>query len=110
MKYSTQTGTLSSAKTPCLVTSLKGAQRALSRAAERDALKRATQDFSDEVGKTLTVILGSGSDVQRVLIAGGCDDGMSTVAFRRAAASAADALVKTPVSNATSRAMNATRS
>ncbi len=101
MKYSTQTGTLADAKSQCLVTSLAGAQKALTRAAARDALDRATLDFRNEAGEVLTVVLGKGEDVQRLLIVGGCDDEVTQAQFRKAADSAATALAKMQVTSAT---------
>ena len=63
MKYSTQTGTPADVKSQCLVTNLSGARRALTRAAARDALARATLDFKNEVGEVLNVGLGQGEAI-----------------------------------------------
>ena len=100
MKYSAQTSTPHEVKTPCLVTSLSGAERALTRAADRTQLEQATTDFDNSVGKVISVVLGKGARVQRVLVIGGCDSEIGQAQFRKAATAAAAALVQLPVSSA----------
>lgn len=98
MKYSLIEGNIADLKTPCLVTTLKGARSAARQMGATALLKRATIDFQDKLEQTLTVQLDGA--VARLIIVGGGDQALSDDQFRRLCTSAANALVRLPVKQA----------
>ncbi len=101
MKYSTQTATASTIKTPCFVTSLDGARKALTKKAEREALDLATRDFGNKLGQVCNANIGSTAAIQRLLVVGGCDGEVSETDYRKASKAAAASLARLPVASAT---------
>ena len=94
MKYSLIEGNLAELKTPCLVTTLKGA-RAVARAIDKtSALNRATTDFGNKLEQSLIVQLDG--NISRILVIGGADSALNADQFRKLANSAANALIKLP--------------
>ena len=98
MKYSLIEGNIADLKTPCLVTTLKGARSAARQMGVTAAVNRATTDFQDKLEQSLTVQLGSA--IARLIIVGGGDQSLSEDQFRRLCNSAANALVRAPVKQA----------
>jgi leucyl aminopeptidase len=92
MRYSTHTGTLSGTTTPCLVASLKQAQRVARELGEQRFVEAATRDFRDQAGSTTTVPLPAPSPIKRLLIAGGADEPLTEGVYRKVVDGAARAL------------------
>ena len=98
MKYSLIEGNIADLKTPCLVTTLKGARSTARQMGATALLKRATIDFQDKLEQTLIVQLDGA--VARLVIVGGGDQPLSDDQFRRLCNSAANTLVRLPVKQA----------
>ncbi len=95
MKYSLTDGPLESLRTPCLVVSRKRGERVARALGQRDIFSRATQDFKDKAEENICVNLPG--PVARLLVVGGADDVKDADAYRKVAASAAQALLKLPI-------------
>jgi len=107
MKFATTTVSLTDAKTPCLIGSLKTAAKVARSVGQRSVFSTATADFDDKPGQTTLVSLGTSSPVQRLLVVGGADEKQSRDKFRKACTAAAQALAGTKV-NAAVWALNVT--
>jgi leucyl aminopeptidase len=100
MKYSTQTGSLSDLKTPCLISGLQQAGRLAGELRELALFQAAVRDFKDKVGQTLLIQFSAASPIARILVAGGADGELEPGQYRKVVGSAARALRSAPVKTA----------
>lgn len=100
MKYSTKTGSLSATRFGCLVASLKTARKTAAGIGAGKIFTAAATDFSDHLGQTLIVRLGSGSPLARIVVVGGLDKSVSAADFSKAVKVAGSALKFIPGKNA----------
>ena len=98
MKYSVTDSTLQELRTPCLVTSFKSAKSVARALGHSDIFSRTSADFKDKAEQTLTVNLPG--DLARLLVVGGADENLSADAYRKMAATAANALLQLPAKQA----------
>jgi leucyl aminopeptidase len=97
MNFTLANGALNDARTPCLMTSFQIAKKVAKATGNQSAFTRATQDFKDTVGNTLSLQLEGA--IARLLIIGGTDEA-SASDYTKACDGAAKTLIKMPVGQA----------
>ncbi|MFM7121189.1 MAG: M17 family peptidase N-terminal domain-containing protein, partial [Gammaproteobacteria bacterium] len=92
MKFTVETGTPATVRTPCLVAGVKQAARIAADAGAKALFDAALRDFQDQPGRTLTVQLPAGGAIERLLVVGGADGELTAASYRKITDAAARAL------------------